>query len=273
MQIQGMTAIAAFYINLDTRLDRREHTERQLARIGLAAERVSAVTPADTPPEFTAAAAGRMSPNELACGMSHRKIWQIMVERKLPGALIMEDDALLSTALPAALATPGLAASCDALQFESHPSNALLGRGRPLADGVSMHRLMSSSLGTCAYYITGAFAEKMLARSDFSRQAVDRLLFGRGGGTIYTSQIFQTVPALAVQLNMFAPDHGTASRSDLDPVRLHSKRRQGLARRLDKLQVNASHALRVITSFAPTGELVGARQVKLPIADDIRAQF
>lgn len=272
-QFTTMSSTAAFYINLDARLDRREHTERQLARIGLTAERVSAVTPADIPADRISAASRFMSATELACSYSHRKIWQMMVDRGLDGAIIMEDDALLSASIVDVVATRDLPAHCDALQFESHPTNALLGPPTAPAAGVALHRLMSSSLGTCAYYITGKFAARMLARDDLDTLAVDRILFGRGGRTIYRSRIYQTVPALAVQLNMFAPGQGTAGRSDLKPSRLSTTRSRGLAARLDKIGVNASHLLRIIASFGPTGELFGARQLKLPIADDIRAQL
>jgi GR25 family glycosyltransferase involved in LPS biosynthesis len=272
-QFRMMSSTPAFYINLDTRSDRREHTERQLARIGLVAERVSAVTPADIPVDRIAAAARHMSATELACSFSHRKIWQMMVDRKLDGALILEDDALLSASIVAVLAVATLPETCDALQFESHPTDALLGPPVPLAGGIHRHRLMSSSLGTCAYYITGSFAAKMLARDDLDTLAVDRILFGRGGKTIYLSRIYQAVPALAVQLDMFARGQNSAGRSDLMPSRLRSPRPKGLAARLDKLGLNASHALRILTSFAPTGELFGARQLKLPIADDIKAQL
>ncbi len=268
-----MNSTPAFYINLDTRLDRREHTERQLARIGLQAERVSAVTPADIPADRISAASRFMSATELACSYSHRKIWRMMVERELAGAIVMEDDALLSAAIPEVVATRDLAARCDALQFESHPTNALIGPPTAAAAGVALHRLMSSSLGTCAYYITGKFAARMLERDDLDTLAVDRVLFGRGGGTIYGSRIYQTVPALAVQLHMFAPGQSTAGRSDLKPSRLSTARSSGLAARLDKIGLNASHLLRIITSFGPTGELFGARQLKLPIAEDIRAQL
>lgn len=268
-----MSSTPAFYINLDSRLDRREHTERQLARIGLVAERVSAVTPAGIPAGRIAAASRNMSATELACSYSDRKIWRMMVERQLSGALIMEDDALLSESILDILAVPNLAERCDALQLESHPTNALLGPPVALNDAVGMHRLMSSSLGTCAYYITGAFAARMLARNDLDTLAVDRILFGRGGRTIYSSRIYQTVPALAVQLNMFAPGLSSASRSDLNRVRLKGQRRKGLSARLGKLRLSGEHALRIITSFGPTGELFRARQLKLPIADDIKAQL
>jgi glycosyl transferase family 25 len=113
----------------------------------------------------------------------------------------------------------------------------------------------------------------MLERADLDMLAVDRILFGRGGGIIYASRIYQTVPALAVQLEMFAKDTSSAARSDLTPSRLHGPARRGLKARLDKLALGARHAMKIVASFAPTGELFRARQLQLPIADDIRAQF
>jgi GR25 family glycosyltransferase involved in LPS biosynthesis len=268
-------SLAAFYINLDRRLDRREHIEEQFRRIGIAADRVSATTPADIAPDRIAAVAATMSPTELACSLSHRKIWQSMLDRGLAGALIVEDDALLSASLRDVLASPNLASRLDALQFESHPSDALLGPPLPTIDGISINRLMSSSLGTCAYFITARFAAQMLARPDLDGLAVDRMLFGRGGGMIYRARIYQSVPALAVQLGMFASPSIAAGRSDLEPARVagRTRRVRSLAARLDKLTLNASHALRILTSFGPTGELFRARQLKLPIADDIKAQL
>lgn len=216
-----------------------------------------------------------MSPTELACSLSHRKIWQLMLDRGLAGALIVEDDALLSSSLRDVLATPSLTSRLDALQFESHPSDALLGPPLPLADGITINRLMSSSLGTCAYFITARFAAQMLQRPDLDGLAVDRMLFGRGGAMIYRAHIYQSVPALAVQLGMFASPSIAAGRSDLEPARVagRTSRVRSLSARFSKLRLNGGHLLRIIASFGPTGELFGARQLKLPIADDIRAQL
>ncbi len=265
----------AFYINLDHRLDRREHIEAQLRRIGLTAERVSAVTPIHIDPARVAAVAATMSPSELACSLSHRKIWQLTLERGLPGALIIEDDAVLSALLPLVLSMPEVIARVDALQFESHPSDALVGPPLPAAPGISINRLMSSSLGTCAYYITSSFAARMLKQPLLDHLAVDRLLFGRGGGIIYKARIYQSVPALAVQLGMFASPSISAGRSDLEPVRVagRSKGSRTLSGRLRKIGLNASHLLRTVRSFGSTGELFSARQLKLPIAEDIKSQI
>lgn len=266
--------LSAFYINLDRRLDRREYFEGQLRHVGIEAERVSAVTPADLPADAIEAARGNMSATELACSFSHRKIWRLMHERGLEAALILEDDAVLSTALPRLLATTDLVGRVDALQLESHPSDALLGPARPADGGVTIHRLMSSSLGTCAYYITTRFALQVLEHPLLDQLAIDRVLFGRGGGTIYRARIYQSVPALAVQLDTITPPQDGAARSDLAPVRkLGSGNKRGLSARLSKISGNVRHLARIAGSFAPSGELFGARQVKVPAAEDITARF
>src|ERR1700748_961603 len=86
-----------FYINLDARTDRRGFMERQFGLLGLEAERVPAITPDVLPPEALQFCDERrdrwVSPVELACAFSHRRAWQLVVERNLPGALIFEDDA------------------------------------------------------------------------------------------------------------------------------------------------------------------------------------
>lgn len=268
-----MSSTPAFYINLDSRPDRREHTEHQLARVGIEAERISAVTPADIDPDTIAAASRHMSATELACSYSHRKIWRMMLERGLTGALVMEDDVLLSRSFPEAVEA-ARRAGCDAVHFESHPkTSVLLGPPVSLSSGVAIHRLMSSSLGTGAYYITTDFAAQILARNDLDTLAVDRILFGRGGGIIYTARIYQTVPALAAQLGLFTSLTSGPGRSDLHPARAIKSHRRGIAKRLAKIRLSASHLGRIVTSFAPTGELFRGRQLTLPIADDIKAQI
>jgi hypothetical protein len=74
---------------------------------------------------------------------------------------------------------------------------------------------------------------------------------------------------------MFASPAIAAGRSDLEPARVAGRtgRVRSLSARLAKLRLNGGHALRIITSFGPTGELFRARQLKLPIADDIKAQL
>jgi glycosyl transferase family 25 len=66
-----------FYINLQHRVDRKEHVENQLATIGLKCERFNAI---------------KMANGAIGCSMSHLKLLQEAVKNELPHILIVEDD-------------------------------------------------------------------------------------------------------------------------------------------------------------------------------------
>jgi GR25 family glycosyltransferase involved in LPS biosynthesis len=67
----------AFYINLASRPDRKQHVESQLNTIGIKAERFNAI---------------KLPNGALGCSMSHLKCLQLAKERNLDHILIVEDD-------------------------------------------------------------------------------------------------------------------------------------------------------------------------------------
>ena len=67
----------AFYINLDSRPDRKEHVESQLAAIGINAQRFKAI---------------KLTNGALGCSMSHLKIMETAKENNWDHILIVEDD-------------------------------------------------------------------------------------------------------------------------------------------------------------------------------------
>lgn len=67
----------AFYINLYHRSDRKQHVEKQLAMIGIHAERFNAI---------------RMENGAIGCSMSHLRILQDAYAKRLSHVLIVEDD-------------------------------------------------------------------------------------------------------------------------------------------------------------------------------------
>jgi glycosyl transferase family 25 len=69
----------AFYINLDSRPDRKKHVETQLSKIGIAAERFKAI---------------KLENGALGCSMSHLKCLEIAKANNWPHILIVEDDIL-----------------------------------------------------------------------------------------------------------------------------------------------------------------------------------
>lgn len=94
-----------FVINLDKNQDRCRHMTQQLERLGIAFERLPAVYgQALSRKELRAsfskfrsfcAIGKRLSIGAVGCALSHGKVYQQMIERKIPYALILEDDILI----------------------------------------------------------------------------------------------------------------------------------------------------------------------------------
>lgn len=67
----------AFYINLDTRTDRKSHVERELSNIGIKAQRFNAI---------------KMENGAIGCSLSHLKLLQTAKINNWDHILIVEDD-------------------------------------------------------------------------------------------------------------------------------------------------------------------------------------
>lgn len=67
-----------FYINLEHRIDRKQHVEKELSKVGLT--------------NFTRFNAIKMPNGALGCSMSHLKCLQMAKENNWPHILIVEDD-------------------------------------------------------------------------------------------------------------------------------------------------------------------------------------
>lgn len=100
-----------FLINLARRPDRLAHVQQQLDQLGLTFERFNAVDGAtinDTScvdrDRFYLNNKRQIALGEIGCAMSHRAIWQQMVQQNLPFALILEDDITIRAELVGFLA-------------------------------------------------------------------------------------------------------------------------------------------------------------------------
>ena len=69
----------AFYINLESRIDRKEHVEQQLVNIGIHATRFNAI---------------KLTNGAIGCSMSHLKCLEIAKQNNWEHILIVEDDIL-----------------------------------------------------------------------------------------------------------------------------------------------------------------------------------
>lgn len=202
--------LQAFYINLDSRTDRREFMQAQLDRLGLRAERLAATSPKTL--TIAAAATGHpemairepMTLSELACLESHSTLW-----RKAAAAdgltLILEDDVVLSPRLCDFLTTlePG---AWDVLRLETNFHTVRLSGDESIINGASSRRLMQPQSGAGAYILTPKAARTYLASPHLWGVPADTMILSPPH--VYELRVFQVLPALSTHLEQLPAEGG-----------------------------------------------------------------
>lgn len=181
-----------FCVNLDRSTERWDSIDRQASHLGLTIERFSAVDGAtlDPLPDFP------IAPGAIGCFLSHRGIWQVIKEGQDEYALIIEDDALLSSSLPAFLQdTSWIPKDADLMHLgSSDPRCRIAGISRP-AKGRRIYRCVACT-GTEGYIISKRCAEALLREMVSVDREFDQVLFNGGRPDLKTYKIF---PALCTQ--------------------------------------------------------------------------
>ncbi len=100
--------LPTFYINLDRRPDRNSAIQSQLQQLNIKAQRIQAIDGSTITNQQAAFVDSDMfilrmkrpiSQGEIGCALSHRKIWQKILDEKLEYSLVMEDDVIINPAL------------------------------------------------------------------------------------------------------------------------------------------------------------------------------
>ncbi|KKB78380.1 hypothetical protein VW35_12175 [Devosia soli] len=207
-----------YYINLDRRTDRRAEMEAKFTRLGLTAERVSAVTPA----EITAAQREKycdprqrhwMTDVELCCSLSHIKTLERFLSEGSRYAVVLEDDAMLSRRLPAFLeAFQKAQPPIDLLRLETDLNGQrLMPKPESTLAGIEIRRAWSWAAGSAAYVVTRDAARTIVDSHDLLRLQVDGALFNPYTALGRRLVMRHCLPGLAVQ-----DDRLDASRKDSD---------------------------------------------------------
>ncbi|WP_421760755.1 glycosyltransferase family 25 protein [Devosia sp.] len=224
-----------FYINLDSRPDRRVFMEQQFDRLGISAERVPAITSGEVPVALVAHIARpghlwRLTAGDLACGLSHQKVWAAIVSRGLSEALVLEDDAVLDVALLPFLEAGHLQKlNAGLIRLETRRQPVALGRREAIIGDVSLRELGSTHNGTAAYLMSRDVAASSLGHHLVNQMALDRFLFGHGGPHLWRTKILQADPSPVLQLDRLHADlsRDGAAKSD---IALHKKPRTSRSR-------------------------------------------
>ncbi|RUT35023.1 glycosyltransferase family 25 protein [Arsenicitalea aurantiaca] len=200
--------VGLYYINLKHRTDRRTFMEAQFERLGLTVERIEAVTPADLTEAqirdncLPYRRLGR-APAEVACSLSHIEAWRRFAASGREVCVILEDDALLSSQMPALLdeLANGLTGGVIKLDAMDHPLR-LAEAHRSLGQHFAVRRLYTCTSRATAYALDRPTAEEMLVRYEFLHIPVDLVVFNPYGPLKGRIQVNQLTPAIAVCLEL-----------------------------------------------------------------------
>jgi glycosyl transferase family 25 len=160
-----------FVISLPGCEARRAPLLAALAAQGLSGEVVLGVDGRNgLPPEHEqevdrAAARARLgrpaSDPELACALSHQRVYGLILARGLPGAVVLEDDAIPQPAFAAFLAA-GLHRQADLTLFDyDDKARGLLGTGREVLPGLRLWTLATTRHLTTGYAVSARGAAQL----------------------------------------------------------------------------------------------------------------
>ncbi len=172
-------------INLDRSRDRLAHVTAEFARIGVAFERVAAIDARERPdidgmPQRTAYTnRSELTGGEIACLLSHRACWTMIVEGNDPYCAIFEDDILFSVNAGPLLTDAGwIPAGADIVKLETTFEKTTIGGKRiPVGPIFSLSRLHKIHLGSAGYIISRQAARDLVNETVEIVAVVDDLIF------------------------------------------------------------------------------------------------
>lgn len=187
----------ALVINLWSEGARMGFMAAQLGQLGIAFERLEAVTPETlTPPPadpYWTLWERPLRETEMAAMASHRAAWARVATGTEP-VLILEDDAVLMPGVPAFLSAVAALPEAEMVTLETRGRRKLL--AKVAHDRAPMHRLWQDRSGAAAYVLRPSGAEKLLAHAARAPGLADGILCAA-----YDVEAWQAFPALACQLD------------------------------------------------------------------------
>lgn len=241
-----MTDMPVYYINLASRPDRRDHMERQFQRLGMAAERIEAVTASNVEQlviekEIPAEALHTLTAGEIACSLSHRLAWTKALEAGAQSVLILEDDALIAPALTkiSLEMIRTLRTGLIKLDTSSNMTVRLGSRTYEPVEGVRLRVLYSRPYGCGGYIVTDRVMREWLKSHFHHRIPVDNFVFSND---LLRHRTMQASPTLVTPFSDGAERGAIAvGSSDLEVERVAKRRSStaaGQPSRLTRLRTN-----------------------------------
>lgn len=198
--LMASSAMHTLIINLAHATDRMGFMQAQLNALGLAWDRVEAVTPQTLSPGADDPVWQRwqrpLRTTEMALCASHMAVWRRVVALDAP-CLVLEDDAVLAADTPAFLQLCLGMTGVDHISLETRGRKKLV--ARRLDPRAPMRRLWQDRTGSAAYVLFPQGARKLLAHADRAGGPSDAVI-----SSTYSLRSYQADPALAIQLDQCA---------------------------------------------------------------------
>lgn len=220
-------SFATYVINLPRDRERLTHVSKLMEERGIPFELVEAVDGrALTAEEWDrwvppSGAPRPLIPGEVGCFLSHRRLWERIVERELPYGVVFEDDIQLSPDAGAVLSDLGwLPRDADIVRLETTLVTVVLDR-LPAASlwNRAVRRLHSFHWGTAGYIISRRAAKALLNLNSSITIQVDDFMFNPERAAFRELNIYQLDPAICVQTSVLNPTMvvagGIGDRSDV----------------------------------------------------------
>lgn len=197
----------SFVINLDRNADRLRFMQAQFDALGLPLTRLAAVNGYDPAKISNAAAASyaMLPKGEIGCFESHRAFWRQVIERKLPGAYVLEDDVVVASDFGQLDFPAALLAETDVIKIDvTDPRQSIYGTAEvPVAPGRTLRRLMGDETSTGCYFVTTRGAGKLLALTDNYFEPVDAVMFTQDSRAFWELTVWKLFPAASAQLRLY----------------------------------------------------------------------
>jgi len=216
--MSSLNQIPIYLINLDRRPDRLAKMTERLA--GLPFIRISAIDGEQLKDLQYGSEMKKhnMTKNEIACILSHKKIWETIVDKKIPFACILEDDACLSSSFPDFIRdTTWLPNNFDVIKLETYIRRVYLSFKKKRARNRQLRKLFSIHFGTAGYIFSLEGANKLFDITRELNRPIDYLIF-EAKNTNPELNILQISPALCIQEKVLNQD---VSEDDSD---IHAER-------------------------------------------------
>lgn len=163
-----------FIVSLKDATERRRQILTRCAALGLQPELVDAIDGREgLPPEAerlvdriaAESRVGRkLTDGEYACALSHRSIYQRICGESLPGAIILEDDAILTRDFADFLAGKGYL-EADLVQMDHLDARVWHRKGRAWSESISLFPLAANASLTSGYSLSARAARYLLDHS------------------------------------------------------------------------------------------------------------